>query len=159
MEREGVGGAEDDADGTRADGGGTGRGRRALVVLATYNERENLPIVLERIWAVIDIDVLVVDDNSPDGTGRVADRIAATEPRLAVIHRAGKAGLASALFAATRTPSRAATSWPSRWTLTSRTRLRTCPTWSPRATALTSPSARGWCRAAVSWAARPGASR
>jgi dolichol-phosphate mannosyltransferase len=69
------------------------------VVLATYNERENLPIVLERIWASIDIDVLVVDDNSPDGTGEVADRIAVGEPRLTVIHRAGKAGLASALFA------------------------------------------------------------
>jgi dolichol-phosphate mannosyltransferase len=75
------------------------RGRRALVVLATYNERANLPIVLRRIWAAIDIDVLVVDDNSPDGTGGVADRIAAGEPRLTVIHRAGKAGLASALFA------------------------------------------------------------
>jgi dolichol-phosphate mannosyltransferase len=75
------------------------RGRRGLVVLATYNERENLPIVLERIWAAIDIDVLVVDDNSPDGTGQLADRIAAGEHRLAVIHRAGKAGLASALFA------------------------------------------------------------
>ncbi len=76
-----------------------GRARKALVILATYNERENLPIVLERIWAAIDIDVLVVDDNSPDGTGKVADTIAAREPRLQVIHRAGKAGLASALFA------------------------------------------------------------
>lgn len=73
--------------------------RRALVVLATYNERENLPIVLQRIWAATDIDVLVVDDNSPDGTGAVADRIASMEPRLQVIHRQGKAGLASALFA------------------------------------------------------------
>ena len=72
--------------------------RKALVVLATYNERENLPIVLERIWAATDIDVLVVDDNSPDGTGLVADRIAGREPRLQVIHREGKAGLASALF-------------------------------------------------------------
>ena len=74
-------------------------GAGALVVLATFNERENPPIVLERIWASIDIDVLVVDDNSPDGTGEVADRIAVGEPRLTVIHRAGKAGLASALFA------------------------------------------------------------
>jgi dolichol-phosphate mannosyltransferase len=73
--------------------------RKALVVLATYNERENLPIVLQRIWAATDIDVLVVDDNSPDGTGQVADRIASMEPRLQVIHRQGKAGLASALFA------------------------------------------------------------
>jgi dolichol-phosphate mannosyltransferase len=91
------------AGGQAGEPGGGGesadRGRRALVVLATYNERENLPLVLERIWAAIDIDVLVVDDNSPDGTGGVADRIASVEPRLAVIHRAGKAGLASALFA------------------------------------------------------------
>jgi dolichol-phosphate mannosyltransferase len=72
---------------------------KALVVLATYNERESLPLVLERIWKAIDIDVLVVDDNSPDGTGVFADGIAASEPRLTVIHRAGKAGLASALFA------------------------------------------------------------
>ncbi|MBJ7593885.1 MAG: polyprenol monophosphomannose synthase [Candidatus Dormibacteraeota bacterium] len=82
-------------------GGVAGRSvprRTALVVLATYNERGNLPIVLERIWAATDIDVLVVDDNSPDGTGAVADRIADREPRLQVIHRAGKAGLASALF-------------------------------------------------------------
>jgi dolichol-phosphate mannosyltransferase len=79
--------------------GAPGRARRALVVLATYNERENLPIVLRRTWAAIDIDVVVVDDNSPDGTGEVADAIAATEPRLTVLHRAGKAGLASALFA------------------------------------------------------------
>src|ERR1017187_10615588 len=85
------------------DGGGeASRGRqtrRALVVLATYNERETLPIVLQRIWAATDIDVLVVDDNSPDGTGTVDDRIASMEPRLQVIHRQGKAGLASALFA------------------------------------------------------------
>ncbi len=73
--------------------------RNALVVLATYNERENLPVVLERIWSTLDIDVLVVDDNSPDGTGELADRIAAGEPRLAVLHRPGKAGLATALFA------------------------------------------------------------
>ncbi|MDQ6856902.1 MAG: polyprenol monophosphomannose synthase [Candidatus Dormibacteraeota bacterium] len=75
------------------------RPHNALVVLATYNERENLPLVLERIWATIDIDVLVVDDNSPDGTGDLADRVASSESRLTVIHRPGKAGLASALFA------------------------------------------------------------
>ena len=87
----------------QADPGGepsrSGARRTALVVLATYNERENLPIVLQRIWAATDIDVLVVDDNSPDGTGVVGDRIAAVDPRLSVIHRQGKAGLASALFA------------------------------------------------------------
>ena len=76
-----------------------GRGRKAVVVLATYNERENLPIVLRGIWEAIDIDVVVVDDSSPDGTGQLADRIAGDEPRLTVIHRPGKAGLAGALFA------------------------------------------------------------
>jgi dolichol-phosphate mannosyltransferase len=92
-------GGRDDQPGSSGRDARAEGGDRALVVLATYNERENLPIVLERIWASIDIDVLVVDDNSPDGTGDVADRIATAEPRLAVIHRAGKAGLASALFA------------------------------------------------------------
>jgi dolichol-phosphate mannosyltransferase len=87
--------AHSDPSGQAPSAGGA---RRALVVLATYNERENLPIVLQRIWAATDIDVLVVDDNSPDGTGGVADRIASMEPRLSVIHRQGKAGLASALF-------------------------------------------------------------
>jgi dolichol-phosphate mannosyltransferase len=75
------------------------QGRKAVVVLATYNERENLPIVLRGIWEAIDIDVVVVDDSSPDGTGQLADRIAGGEPRLTVIHRPGKAGLAGALFA------------------------------------------------------------
>ena len=92
-------GGQADQPGPSGHAPSSARGGGALVVLATYNERENLPIVLERIWASIDIDVLVVDDNSPDGTGEVADRIAVGEPRLTVIHRAGKAGLASALFA------------------------------------------------------------
>ena len=71
---------------------------RALVVLATYNEAENLPVVLKRTWAAADVDVLVVDDGSPDGTGSIADRMASMEPRLTVVHRPGKLGLASALF-------------------------------------------------------------
>lgn len=79
------------------------RPARALVVLATYDERDNLPEVLQRIWAAADCDVLVVDDGSPDGTGRVADRIATLEPRLTVIHRPRKSGLASAVVLGCRT--------------------------------------------------------
>jgi dolichol-phosphate mannosyltransferase len=71
------------------------------LVLPTYNERENiepfLAAVLEQLGP--DDHVLVVDDNSPDGTGRIADRIATEEPRVEVLHRPGKAGLRRAYTA------------------------------------------------------------
>ena len=70
---------------------------RALVVMPTYNEAGNLaaivPVVLDQDPT---IDVLVVDDASPDGTGEVADRMAAENPRVNVVHREGKQGLGSA---------------------------------------------------------------
>ncbi|MGO2658715.1 polyprenol monophosphomannose synthase [Mycetocola reblochoni] len=70
---------------------------RALVIVPCYNEVENIPLVLERILSTLDdVDVLVVDDNSPDGTGELADRIAAEEPRVTVMHRSGKLGLGTA---------------------------------------------------------------
>ena len=71
---------------------------RSLVVLPTYNERENIePIVTAILGQAADFEVLVVDDNSPDGTGEIADRLAATHPkRIHVIHRAGKRGLGTA---------------------------------------------------------------
>ena len=70
---------------------------KSLVVLPTYNERENLEAIVTAILGqAADIDVLVVDDNSPDGTGRLADRLAAAEPRIQVMHRAGKLGLGTA---------------------------------------------------------------
>jgi dolichol-phosphate mannosyltransferase len=76
---------------------------RTLVALATYNEIENLPGLVEEILRVLpDADVLVVDDNSPDGTGRWCDQQAAIEPRLKCIHRAGKLGLGTALLEAAR---------------------------------------------------------
>ncbi|HEX7265078.1 MAG TPA: polyprenol monophosphomannose synthase [Candidatus Dormibacteraeota bacterium] len=72
-------------------------GRRVLVVVPTYNERENLGVLLEALWSQCpDANVLVVDDASPDGTGDLADAIAATEPRLQVLHRAAKTGLGTA---------------------------------------------------------------
>ncbi|MFP6665175.1 MAG: polyprenol monophosphomannose synthase [Deltaproteobacteria bacterium] len=70
---------------------------RTLVVTPTYNERENLAALAEAVLALPgELEYLVVDDNSPDGTGDLADQIAAREPRFHVLHRAGKLGLGSA---------------------------------------------------------------
>jgi len=74
--------------------------RRALVCLPTYDERENLPPMVEAILASApQVHVLVIDDNSPDGTGRLADEIARREPRVRVLHRRGKEGLGKAYLA------------------------------------------------------------
>jgi dolichol-phosphate mannosyltransferase len=73
---------------------------RACVVLPTYDERENLPQIVPRILeAAPELDVLVVDDNSPDGTGTLADELAARQPRIHVLHRARKEGLGRAYLA------------------------------------------------------------
>ena len=62
-----------------------------LVVTPTYNERDNLPRFVEAVrGALPDADVLVVDDNSPDGTGDLADALAAKDTHVRVRHRAGK---------------------------------------------------------------------
>jgi len=75
----------------------------ALVVVPTYNESMNLPQILPQILAQDPrIDVLVVDDNSPDGTGRMADEMARANPRVHVLHRAGKQGLGTAYLAGFR---------------------------------------------------------
>ncbi|MBP6835561.1 MAG: polyprenol monophosphomannose synthase [Deltaproteobacteria bacterium] len=71
--------------------------RRVLVITPTYNERENLHAFLDALFAVApQVDVLIVDDNSPDGTGALADEVAARDPRVHVRHRAGKLGLGTA---------------------------------------------------------------
>src|SRR5205809_6047963 len=76
---------------------------RVLVSMATYNERDNLAELIREIHAVVPAaDVLVTDDNSPDGTGRLADELAAADPRVHVIHRPGKLGLGTAILAAMR---------------------------------------------------------
>lgn len=72
----------------------------ALVCLPTYNERENLPSLIEEILHTAPVDILVIDDNSPDGTGGVADLIAEREPRVTVLHRASKLGLGTAYVSA-----------------------------------------------------------
>ncbi len=78
-------------------------GRRVLVTLCTYNERGNLERLVPAIHAQLpQADVLVVDDNSPDGTGVLADELAARDPRVRVLHRPGKQGLGTATVAAFR---------------------------------------------------------
>ncbi|WP_067819878.1 polyprenol monophosphomannose synthase [Nocardia inohanensis] len=75
---------------------------KVTVVVPTYNERENLPVAVERLTAlpVADLHVLVVDDNSPDGTGEVADKLAADLPNaVSVLHRTEKDGLGRAYIA------------------------------------------------------------
>ena len=73
---------------------------RGLVIIPTYNERENIsrivPMVLEQDQR---LDVLIIDDGSPDGTGALADEIAASNPRVNVLHRSGKLGLGTAYLA------------------------------------------------------------
>jgi len=76
------------------------RGEGALVVLPTYDERENLPRIVPAILQTIpDAHVLVVDDDSPDGTGALADELAAADPRVHVLHRTGSRGLGTAYLA------------------------------------------------------------
>ena len=76
---------------------------RALMVVPTYNERENLARLVGRLRALPgDVHVLVVDDSSPDGTGAIADAIAACNPGVHVLHRAGKLGLGTAYRAGFR---------------------------------------------------------
>ena len=78
-------------------------GHKPLIVIATYNERENLPTLLERIAALVpSVDVLVIDDASPDGTGELADTLAVQNPSIHVLHRASKQGLSRALEAGFR---------------------------------------------------------
>ncbi|MGE3315835.1 MAG: polyprenol monophosphomannose synthase [Planctomycetaceae bacterium] len=71
-----------------------------LVTLCTYNEREILSELIREIHSVApQVDILVIDDNSPDGTGRLADEMAEADPRIHVLHRAGKLGLGTATLA------------------------------------------------------------
>ncbi len=71
-----------------------------LVIVPTYNERDNLPNLVKRINAQpVQADILVVDDNSPDGTGQLADEIAAANPTVHVLHRKVKDGLGRAYIA------------------------------------------------------------
>ena len=73
---------------------------KTLIIIPTYNELENLRPLLQEIFLYApDIDVLIVDDNSPDGTGKLADEIHNENPHVHVLHRAGKLGLGTAYIA------------------------------------------------------------
>ena len=70
---------------------------RTIVVLPTYDEAENLPLIVPQILEQsADLEVLVVDDNSPDGTGKIADDLVAASSRVHVLHRSNKQGLGAA---------------------------------------------------------------
>ena len=73
---------------------------RVLVVVPTYNEKDNVQVIARRLFeAVPSAHLLVVDDNSPDGTGRLADELAAADERVHVLHRTAKNGLGAAYIA------------------------------------------------------------
>ncbi len=72
------------------------RDHRRVVVIPTYNEAANLPVIVGQVLRALPTDILIMDDHSPDGTGELADQMAAAEPRISVIHRPGKAGLGPA---------------------------------------------------------------
>ena len=73
---------------------------RIVVIIPTYNEAENLPLIVQRVrTAVPTVDILIADDNSPDGTGDIADELAANDSAINVMHRQGKEGLGAAYLA------------------------------------------------------------
>lgn len=73
---------------------------KTLIIIPTYNEYDNLRPLLETVFSYApQSDILIVDDNSPDGTGQLADQFAAEDPRVHVLHRAGKLGLGTAYVA------------------------------------------------------------
>jgi dolichol-phosphate mannosyltransferase len=73
---------------------------KTLIVVPTYNERENLPLLVEAVFRIVPhVNILVVDDSSPDGTGELADELAAKDERIHVLHRTAKEGLGKAYVA------------------------------------------------------------
>jgi dolichol-phosphate mannosyltransferase len=76
---------------------------RVVVIIPTYNERKNLPLIVGRVReATPQVDILVVDDGSPDGTGELADEMAADDSQVKVLHRSEKSGLGGAYIAGFR---------------------------------------------------------
>ena len=75
---------------------------RPLLILPTYNESQNLPKLIPEVLAAFPADILIIDDNSPDGTGQIAGDMARQNPRVSVMHRPQKSGLGSAYVAGFR---------------------------------------------------------
>jgi dolichol-phosphate mannosyltransferase len=85
---------------TNSPGAGTDPVSAVAVIIPTYNERDNIEIITGRARSSVpDAHLLIVDDNSPDGTGEIADKLADEDPHVHVLHRAGKAGLGAAYIA------------------------------------------------------------
>ena len=73
---------------------------KIVVLIPTYNERDNITLIVSRLRAAVpEADVLILDDDSPDGTGAVADGLAAADGRVRVLHRKSKEGLGAAYLA------------------------------------------------------------
>ncbi len=84
----------------------------AIVIIPTYNERDNLRELTQRLLELpVGLDILFVDDGSPDGTGKLADELAKASPRISVVHRAGKFGYASAVIEGFRAGLKGGYSW------------------------------------------------
>lgn len=99
-----------------------------LVIIPTYNERENVRSIVDRVLSADSrIHVLVVDDNSPDGTGDMADEMAAADERVSVLHRAGKLGLGTAYLEGSPSQPSVGTRTSSSSTPTARTHPRSSP--------------------------------
>lgn len=79
------------------------KAKELLLVIATYNEVDSLPSLISQLFAQIESDVLVIDDNSPDGTGKWCDEFARQNSSFSVIHRTGKLGLGSAALVGFKT--------------------------------------------------------
>ena len=101
--------------------------KKVLVFTATYDEAENVGALVEAVLSILpDSEMLVVDDNSPDGTGAVLDQLRLTTPRLHVIHRPRKNGIGTAHKIAIKYAlAHGMTRW-SRWTRTFRTTPAIC---------------------------------
>ena len=85
---------------------------RILVIIPTYNERENVERITARVRAAIpEADILIADDNSPDGTGAIADRLSRVDDQIHVMHRLGKEGLGAAYFGRSGGRKRRRRSW------------------------------------------------
>ena len=106
---------------------------RVVIVIPTYDEAANLAWIVGRMRrAQPGVDVLVVDDNSPDGTGDVADGLAADDAQVHVLHRTAKGGLGAATWRASRGRCRPGTTWSVRWTRTDPTSPSSCTgCWTP----------------------------
>ena len=74
--------------------------KKTLIIIPTYNEKENIHIIVDKVFSVLpEANILVVDDNSPDGTGKIVDKMMTSDERINCLHREGKQGLGTAYVA------------------------------------------------------------